>query len=380
MPPLYSVNLSSLRALGIWEQSVTYEPREALTFDTTTQNPHLVTLKALKEFHSTPYMSSITYAAIRGRRHGRTQIVVFYTSPPSEVEASYATFKEASLAKFDHCSRILRATAFRRLCLEYQNAQWKIVKRETEHDNGSREPDTEEGDECHFSRLAMRMDQAVELYYQVYFQQKHTPPYFSRAFVNRKIRHIQRQQGRLLPSCYLERSLQNFTDCYLKHDAAKIGPGPPMSWKERHRLMLGQSCCVMKSSIHGHGLFALVYIPRGKNVIEYVGEIVNKEQANQRERILSSKGFTSTYMFSISSNQEIIVDATFIGNAARFANHSCLPNCEVHVIENRLYLRALENISPGDELCYNYHLRQMEGDIRLQCFCNAPNCRGFMDA
>lgn len=378
MPLLYSVNLASLRALGLWEQCVTYEPREVSTVDITAQHPNLVTLRALKEFHSAPYISSITYAALQGKDHNGAQMAIFYTSLPSEVEASYASFKEKSLARFDHCSHILRATAFRRLCLEYHNAQWKIVRRETERDSG--EPNPENDDEHHFGRLAVRMDRAVELYYQVDLQQKHTPSYFSRAFIERKIRHIRRQQGRLLPNCYLERSLQNFSDCYLNHNIAKTTITPLMPWRERHRLMLGQSCCVMKSSIHGHGLFALVYIPRGKNVIEYVGEIVNKEQANQRERCLSSKGFTSTYMFSISSNQEIIVDATFIGNAARFANHSCLPNCEVHIIENRLYLRALENISPGDELCYNYHLQQTEGDIRLQCFCNAPNCHGFMDS
>lgn len=367
-----------MHALGLWEQSVSYEPREVSTVDTTAQNPHLATLKAVREHRSSPYISSTTYAAIQGRKSGGVHMNVFYTVPHSEVEANYATFKEKSLARLNHCSHILQMTAFKRICLKNNNAQWKIVRREIE--DNSEEPNPEEKDnDRYFSRLAMRMDQAIEVYYELYLQQKHIPSYFLRGFIERKIGYVRKQQGRLLPNCYMERSLQNFTDYYIKYDTRKPNITSTMSWKERHRLMFGRSCCVMKSSIHGHGLFALVHIPRGENVIEYVGEIVNKEQADQRERYLNSKGFTSTYMFSISSNQEIIVDATFIGNAARFANHSCLPNCEVHVIENRLYLRALENISPGDELCYNYHLRKMEGGIRLQCFCNAPNCSGFMD-
>lgn len=378
MPPAYSVNPASLRALGLWEQSISYELREIPTVDTTVQNPHLVMLKALKEFHSAPYISSITYAAIQGKKSGGAHTNLFYTAPKSEVEACYASVREKSLKRFNHCSQIIQETAFKRLCLEYHNTQWRIVRQETEHDSGWRNP-KEASNDHHFSQLAMRMDQAASLYYQIYLQQRHTPSYFSRAFIARKIRQIQRQQGRLLPDCYLERSIQNLTDCYLKYNMRKNSLIPLMPWKERRRLMLGQNCCVMKSSIHGHGLFALVHISRGENVIEYVGEIVNKVQADHRERCLNSKGFTSTYMFSISSNQEIIVDGTFIGNAARFANHSCLPNCEVHVIENRLYLRALENISPGDEICYNYHLQQIEGDARLQCFCNAPNCSGFMD-
>jgi len=56
---------------------------------------------------------------------------------------------------------------------------------------------------------------------------------------------------------------------------------------------------------------------------------------------------------------DTIVDARYKGNAARFANHSCVPNCilvPIHV-ENefpRIALFAKKFIPPDFEITYNY--------------------------
>ena len=55
-------------------------------------------------------------------------------------------------------------------------------------------------------------------------------------------------------------------------------------------------------------------------VIEYAGEVIRSSVTDVREKLYESKGI-GCYMFRIDDN--IVVDATMHGNAARFINHSC---------------------------------------------------------
>lgn len=55
-------------------------------------------------------------------------------------------------------------------------------------------------------------------------------------------------------------------------------------------------------------------------VIEYAGELIRSTLTDQRERYYNSRGI-GCYMFKIDDN--LVVDATMRGNAARFINHSC---------------------------------------------------------
>lgn len=55
-------------------------------------------------------------------------------------------------------------------------------------------------------------------------------------------------------------------------------------------------------------------------VIEYAGELIRSTLTDKRERYYDGKGI-GCYMFKIDEN--LVVDATMRGNAARFINHSC---------------------------------------------------------
>lgn len=55
-------------------------------------------------------------------------------------------------------------------------------------------------------------------------------------------------------------------------------------------------------------------------VIEYAGELIRSTLTDQRERYYNGRGI-GCYMFKIDDN--LVVDATMRGNAARFINHSC---------------------------------------------------------
>jgi hypothetical protein len=56
-------------------------------------------------------------------------------------------------------------------------------------------------------------------------------------------------------------------------------------------------------------------------VIEYIGETIRQKVADHREKYYERMGIGSSYMFRI--DDEFVVDATRMGNLARFINHCC---------------------------------------------------------
>lgn len=67
-------------------------------------------------------------------------------------------------------------------------------------------------------------------------------------------------------------------------------------------------------------LMLCFFFVSGEMVIEYAGELIRSTLTDQRERYYNSRGI-GCYMFKIDDN--LVVDATMRGNAARFINHSC---------------------------------------------------------
>lgn len=67
----------------------------------------------------------------------------------------------------------------------------------------------------------------------------------------------------------------------------------------------------------------------GEMVIEYAGELIRSTLTDKRERYYDSRGI-GCYMFKIDDN--LVVDATMRGNAARFINHSCEVSIKYFVI------------------------------------------------
>jgi hypothetical protein len=71
------------------------------------------------------------------------------------------------------------------------------------------------------------------------------------------------------------------------------------------------------------------------------------------------------------------------GSDARFINHHCDGNC-TSVIENRrVFIDALRDIAPGEELGYDYEIGRDKDDPPnvdeiYACRCGSPKCRGSM--
>jgi hypothetical protein len=78
-----------------------------------------------------------------------------------------------------------------------------------------------------------------------------------------------------------------------------------------------------------------------------------------------------------------VIDAGVGGNEARFINHSCDPNCETVIEGGRVFIEALRDIEPGEELGYEYGLTWESTDdpeelANYACRCCAASCRGTM--
>lgn len=139
---------------------------------------------------------------------------------------------------------------------------------------------------------------------------------------------------------------------------------------------------VGRSRIEGTGVFAKRRIPKGTRIFEYVGErrtvtsILTEPPTGDLEH---------TYLFRLSDS--IVIDGAVGGNDSRFINHSCDPNCEAYVFDDRMYIYAMRDIVRGEELTFDYQLQPSfgEADPSLDgggypCRCGAANCRGTMMA
>ncbi len=99
----------------------------------------------------------------------------------------------------------------------------------------------------------------------------------------------------------------------------------------------------VKRSKTGKGLFTQVPIKKGARIIEYTGKVVT----NADRRLDWGK-----YFFEVGKNK--VIDGNIPSNLARYINHSCVPNCEADGPEGKVYISALRNIKPGEELTYDY--------------------------
>ncbi|CAK1593827.1 unnamed protein product [Parnassius mnemosyne] len=140
---------------------------------------------------------------------------------------------------------------------------------------------------------------------------------------------------------------------------------------------------VYRSHIHGRGLFCKRDIEEGDMVIEYAGEVIRAVLADQREKryeaMSGRRGVGGCYMFRIDDN--LVVDATLKGNAARFINHSCDPNCYSRVVDihghKHILIFALRRITVGEELTYDYKFPFEE--VKIPCTCGAKKCRKYLN-
>ena len=125
------------------------------------------------------------------------------------------------------------------------------------------------------------------------------------------------------------------------------------------------------SPVHGLGGFAKTAIPQGTRVVEYVGERISK-----RESLLRCEQ-NNECIFALSDEQDL--DGKVAWNPARFLNHSCAPNCEAELQNDRIWIIARRDIQPGEEITFNYGY-DLENYRDYPCRCGSPHCVGYIVA
>jgi SET domain-containing protein len=137
---------------------------------------------------------------------------------------------------------------------------------------------------------------------------------------------------------------------------------------------------VRHSRVHGFGVFALRRIRKGTTIMEYLGERMSHAHANARYAGKDPKD-NHTFLFTVDA--QMVIDAGVNGNAARYVNHGCDPNCESTVSDKRIFIEAICAIRPGEELVYDYQIQHDDDDPPdieqiFACRCGALSCRGTM--
>ncbi|KAG8082866.1 hypothetical protein GUJ93_ZPchr0014g46808 [Zizania palustris] len=167
---------------------------------------------------------------------------------------------------------------------------------------------------------------------------------------------------------------------------------------------------VFKTKSMGWGVRTLDFIPSGSFVCEYIGEVLDDEEAQKRT--------TDEYLFAIGHNYYdavlwaglsrsipslqkgpdkdeeagFAVDASKMGNFAKFINHSCTPNLYAqnvlydHDDKNvpRIMFFACEDIPPHQELAYHYNytidqVYDVNGNLKKKkCLCGSTECDGWL--
>ena len=139
---------------------------------------------------------------------------------------------------------------------------------------------------------------------------------------------------------------------------------------------------VKKSKVHGSGVFATQNIKKNTKIIEYIGEKVLRSEGNRRsemriKKYLGSETDGSVYIFELNGKYDI--DGSPKYNKARYINHSCNPNCEVDIVENRIWISSIKNIKKGEELNYDYGYEFDKDDYKDHvCKCGSDLCIGFI--
>jgi SET domain-containing protein len=122
-----------------------------------------------------------------------------------------------------------------------------------------------------------------------------------------------------------------------------------------------ENVVVQRSPIHGRGVFAVRRIEPGDVVIEGCREVLG-------DAALAALSPEERVFLSVVDGQNVLMQPP-----ARFVNHSCNPNArgtDRHDV-------AIRVIEPGEEVTVDYVAEHVPG-LRLECNCQAPNCRGLL--
>src|SRR5437763_4357786 len=116
----------------------------------------------------------------------------------------------------------------------------------------------------------------------------------------------------------------------------------------------------------GLGLFATKPIKKGTKIIRYFGPLLDSKK--KKDDAIENK-----YLFELTNRWTI--DGSVRENVARYINHACKPNAEsdVRPRKRKVFIRAIKNIEPGDEINYDYGTDHFKAYLK-PIGCKCPSC------
>jgi SET domain-containing protein len=126
---------------------------------------------------------------------------------------------------------------------------------------------------------------------------------------------------------------------------------------------------IRSSRIQGRGGFALERFQANELIAEYKGSALTNEEAKGQLEA------GNRYLFRVS--ETLTIDGKIHDNPAQFFNHACRPNCHSIIRGNRIWIAALREIEPGEELTFDYGYDIHEA-LPVPCVCGAPDCFRFI--
>jgi SET domain-containing protein len=123
----------------------------------------------------------------------------------------------------------------------------------------------------------------------------------------------------------------------------------------------------VKKTDRGFGVFVKGEVPANTVIFEFQGEVIPSEKIPQP---LTS---ANDYYLQISPDKWLGPS----GSLDDLINHSCNPNCGVHIVGDRAFLKSLYLIKAGIEVTFDYSTTSTDStkDWSLSCQCGSYGCR-----
>ncbi len=115
----------------------------------------------------------------------------------------------------------------------------------------------------------------------------------------------------------------------------------------------------------GHGLIARASIPAGERLLVWGGAIVDHDQLTSLPELLQRR--------SVQVDEGLYLVTPVDDEPADFINHSCDPNAG---LQGQLTVVAMRDITPGEEVCFDYAMTDASPYDQFECSCDTPHCRG----
>lgn len=117
----------------------------------------------------------------------------------------------------------------------------------------------------------------------------------------------------------------------------------------------------------GKGVISTIRIPANSPIIEFTGEIHSEETMPD-----------PNHPAWLQINHNSFIGAS--GDIDDFINHSCDPNCYLHIVGTRAIVYSLYEITPNMELTFDYSTSSTDDKEKwsMDCKCGSSKCRGLI--